>query len=122
MAFRLPCIDSDNEVLTPQLTRRHIHEMFDVDRGEDCLFGATNTPVSTLHAPASAVSNDQSRNRFAREDDTVMRFDEVRKGPVSFSNPLSGGGDCIAVGEMVSRRFTRSSDTELVAATKGKPA
>src|ERR1700724_3493800 len=97
LAFRLPRIHPVNEVLAPELARRHVHEMFDMDGREHGLLGTIGAPVLTLDAPALAALNDQSPNRFVGKDHTVMRLNEPRERLRQFSRSPFGEGTTVAL-------------------------
>ncbi len=70
--FRLKDGDVSIELLTPQLARRHVDQVFDVNRGNNSLFGTVFTAINAFHADAFTVFDDQLTYGLIRKNDPVV--------------------------------------------------
>jgi hypothetical protein len=63
--------------VSEQLARRHVDQVLHVYRRDDAFFGAVLAAIGAFHAPTFPVFDDEPRNRFARENHTLVGFDEA---------------------------------------------
>ena len=74
-----PRVHTVEEVVAPQIFRRHVDELLDVDRGQHGFLAAIRTAVGAFDAHAFAALHDQARDRLVGENHAIVRLDEFRE-------------------------------------------
>src|SRR6266852_1357612 len=70
-----PGVHGVDEILRPQIARRHIDKVLDVNRRDHCLVRTIRTAVRAFDACALAAFHDKLRHPFARQDDSAVGLD-----------------------------------------------
>ena len=75
--FWLPNIDNVEQLLAPQLARRHLEKMFDMYRGYDAFSSAVLTAVAAFHTRTTTSLDDELFDRLVGQNDAFVRFNEA---------------------------------------------
>src|ERR1700730_7153852 len=77
--FRLPHGHTCWQRVAPELARRHLQEVLDVNGGDHSLICPVLAAVRALHAHAFAVLDDELRYWLAGQDDAIVRLNDAPK-------------------------------------------
>src|ERR1700733_5123259 len=77
--FRLPSLDSEKKIFSPEFVGSHVHELLDVDGGKDGLFGAILASIHTFNAGALSVFYDQAGHTFVHKNHAAVSPNVTRQ-------------------------------------------